>query len=168
MYRKTIQKWKPLEFWWNISLHITSSCFKFWMILLLIVKSITQGVQRCVVMETQQTITCSKSTIETTEKVWNTFKVNNKDNKTTYDVYFKHISQFFLVFLLLTLNRWLFAGKAIKNCGIILNCEAANHILVHVIMYCFIYHINIYVWKTLKNTKQWNCFHINFDTTVYT
>ena len=32
---------------------------------------------------TQKTLTCSKSTMERLEKVWNMFKVNNKDNRTS-------------------------------------------------------------------------------------
>ena len=42
--------------------------------------------------------------------MWNMFKVNNKDTRTTprsgvFIVNFEHISQLFLVFLLLTLSR---------------------------------------------------------------
>ena len=46
------------------------------------------------ILVTQLTFTCSTSTIETTEKVWNMFKVNNKNT----------IIDIVLVFLLLTLN----------------------------------------------------------------
>ena len=59
----------------------------------------------------QLTLTCSKSTIETLEKVWNILKVNNKNTRTTsvrYGVFivnFEHISYLFLVFLSLTLNK---------------------------------------------------------------
>ena len=60
----------------------------------------------------QPAITCSKLTIETLGKgVWNMFKVNNKDIRTTpvtsfwcLIVNFKHISHFVLVFLLLSLG----------------------------------------------------------------
>ena len=54
---------------------------------------------------TQQTNTCSKSSIETQEK--RVFKVNYKVNKTTqmtFIVNFEHITHLFLVLLLLTLN----------------------------------------------------------------
>ena len=56
-----------------------------------------------------------KVAIKTLEKVWNMFKVNNKDTRTVNEcsyvfiVNFEHISQLFLVFLLLTLKRQMFA-----------------------------------------------------------
>ena len=59
----------------------------------------------------QLSFTCSKSTIETIE-VWNIFKVNNKNTRTTpmtfsgiFIVNFEHISLLFLVLLLLDLNK---------------------------------------------------------------
>ena len=73
---------------------------------------------------TQQTFTCSKSTIETLKKVWNMFKVNNKDTKRrqwhhsgVFNVNFEHISQHFLEFVLLLwtgkcfLGMYAFMGK---------------------------------------------------------
>ena len=40
----------------------------------------------------------------------NTFEVNNKDI-----INFEHFSHLFLVFLLLTLNRWFFTGKLVAH-----------------------------------------------------
>ena len=67
-----------------------------------------------------QQFTCSKSTTEILKMVRNMFKVNNKNTKTTHQwsrsgiftVIFEHILLFFLVFLLLTLNRQMFAGAS--------------------------------------------------------
>ena len=56
---------------------------------------------------TQLIFTCSKSTIETLKKMWNMFKVDNKITRTTSWC----ISHFFLVFLLLTLNKKMLAGQ---------------------------------------------------------
>ena len=57
----------------------------------------------------QLTFTCSKSTIETYEKVWNMFKINNKNTERrqwrcfgVFTVNFEHASHLFLMFLLLT------------------------------------------------------------------
>ena len=51
-----------------------------------------------------KTFNCSKSTIETLEKVRNMFKVQNKVTKTTSMAYFRTYFTHSLVFLLLTLN----------------------------------------------------------------
>ena len=51
--------------------------------------------------ETQATFTCSKSALETLEKVWNLFKVNNKETSNVLIVDFKQISYLFLVLLYL-------------------------------------------------------------------
>ena len=40
---------------------------------------------------TQLSFTCSKLTIETVEQVWNMFKVNHKDTRTTFVVIVEHI-----------------------------------------------------------------------------
>ena len=59
----------------------------------------------------QLTFTCSESTIETLEKGWNVFRVNNKVTRTmsqpssVFIVNFEHISHLFSVFLLFTLNK---------------------------------------------------------------
>ena len=63
----------------------------------------------------QLTFTCSKLTVETPENMWNIFKVNSKNTRTVTPrsvvliVSFEHISHLLLVFLLLTLNKLLFA-----------------------------------------------------------
>ena len=60
----------------------------------------------------QPAITCSKLTIETPKRMWNMFKVNNKDTRTTplalflcLIVNFEHISHLILMFLLWVLSR---------------------------------------------------------------
>ena len=59
-------------------------------------------------VEAQQTNTYSQSTTETLEKGVNLFKVNNKRchwrRSVVFIANFEHISQLFLVFLLLTLK----------------------------------------------------------------
>ena len=54
-------------------------------------KSIQSCVQSCKLLA-QQKLTCSKATIETLEKVWNMFKVNNKDTRTTSMTSFSSVS----------------------------------------------------------------------------
>ena len=55
------------------------------------------------VLFSQPAITCSKLTIETLDKVWNMFKVNNKDSSGVF-INFEHISHLALLFLLWTVN----------------------------------------------------------------
>ena len=63
-------------------------------------------------IQTQPSITYSKLTMETLEQVWNMFKVNNEDTRSTplayrsgvFTVNLEHISNLALVCLLLTLN----------------------------------------------------------------
>ena len=63
-------------------------------------------------IQTQPSITYSKLTMETLEQVWNMFKVNNEDTRSTplayrsgvFIVNLEHISNLALVCLLLTLN----------------------------------------------------------------
>ena len=55
---------------------------------------------------TRLTFTCSKSTTKTLEKVWNIFKVNSKNTRTTPDVFIvnsEHNSHLFLLFLVFLL-----------------------------------------------------------------
>ena len=59
---------------------------------------------------THLTFTCSKSAIETLQKVQDMFKVNYKKTQNdlrsgVFIVSFEHISHFFLVFLLLTVSK---------------------------------------------------------------
>ena len=53
----------------------------------------------------QQIFTSLKSTTERVEKVWNTFKPNKSNSRTTSIVSFEHLSLLFLLFPFLTLNR---------------------------------------------------------------
>ena len=58
-----------------------------------------------IVSMTQLTFTCSKPTTETLKKAWNMiFKVNNK-HSSVFIVNFEHISNLFLVFLFMALNK---------------------------------------------------------------
>ena len=71
----------------------------------------------CAIQESfQQFFTCSRSTMETLQKVWNVLKVNNIGTKTKlltsfWCLYCWLWTYFtpFLVLLLLTLNRWMFS-----------------------------------------------------------
>ena len=64
------------------------------------------------IIRAQQTFICSTSTTEILEKLSKMLKVNNKNTRTTSLMLFwcQHISDLFLMFLLLNLNRWVFAG----------------------------------------------------------
>ena len=59
----------------------------------------------------QRTMICSKSTIETQNKVWNMLKVNTKDTRTTC-LYCQPWTYFALLYsvLLLTLSMYMFLG----------------------------------------------------------
>ena len=67
---------------------------------------------------TEETFTCAKSTVETREKNEIFSKLTKKKPERrhwrrsgVFIVYFEYIFYFFTVFLLLTLNMYLFAGK---------------------------------------------------------
>ena len=69
-------------------------------------RSVSNQNKTALVLASQVTFTFSKLTIETQNKVWNMFNVNNKNTRTApVIVNFKHIWHLFLVFLLLTLNK---------------------------------------------------------------
>ena len=59
--------------------------------------------------ESEKVVACLKLTAETLNNVWNMFKVNNRDARTTpsgvFIVNFEHISHYALVFLLLNLSK---------------------------------------------------------------
>ena len=61
--------------------------------------------------DTQATFAYLKSSIETIEKVWNMFKVDNKNTRKrrsgVFIVNFEQISHLFLVFLLLPMNKYM-------------------------------------------------------------
>ena len=72
---------------------------------------------------TQQTFTCSKSTIETVEKRVKCFQIitiktperRQWRRSVVFNVNFEHISHLFLVFPLLTWSIYLFAGWLVPN-----------------------------------------------------
>ena len=64
---------------------------------------------RTMLITSTSTFTCSNSTIGTLKNMWTMSKVNNKNTRTT-SITSKHISHFFLMFLLFTLSKWMLAG----------------------------------------------------------
>ena len=110
-------------------IHFSSWLFKLgylYLLLFIIIFKFTYGLYKLICkrvtrilfikwLPSQLTYSCSKSTIETLEKVWSMFKMNNINIRTTlltlrrcsgvFIVNFGHISLLFLTFLLLTLNK---------------------------------------------------------------
>ena len=76
-----------------------------------------QFLEGTVTNTSQIAFTCSESTIETLENVWNMFKVDNKTLERrrgrlsgVFINNFAHISYLFVVFLLVTLNKEMLVG----------------------------------------------------------
>ena len=117
---------------------------------------------------TQKIINCSKSRVETPEKRYETSsKLTIKTLKLSrrcsgiFIGNFEHIFQFFLVFVLLTLNKYLFTGYDQRTVLVAVCYGYENHNLNLV----FFYYTTSYYFLTISCFGKWTL-HILFKQNV--